>query len=77
MSQQDYDPNGPSDVRALRISFLLGVVAGLGHGIPRYGFFSIGNVGMVGLGIITIVGIHALVIALMPARGTGSDSAES
>ena len=76
MSQQDDDPNGPSDVRALRISFLLGVVAGLGHGIPRYGMFSIGNVGMVGLGIITIVGLHALVIALLPSRGTGSDATE-
>ncbi len=76
MNPQDDDPNGPSDVRALRISFLLGVVAGLGHGIPRYGFFSIGNIAMVGLGIIVIVGLHAAVIALMPSRGTGSDAAE-
>lgn len=76
MSQQDDDPNGPSDVRALRISFLLGVVAGLGHGVPRYGFFSIGNVGMVGLGIIVIVGLHALLIALMPPRGKGDAQPE-
>ncbi len=76
MSQADDDPNGPSDVRALRISFLLGVVAGLGHGIPRYGMFSIGNVGMVGLGIIVVVGLHAALIALLPPRGKGTEGAE-
>lgn len=76
MSQQDDDPNGPSDVRALRISFLLGTVAGLGHGIPRYGMFSIGNLGMVGIGIIVIVGLHAALIALMPSRGKGTETTE-
>ena len=56
------------DLRAVKISFWLGVIVGAGHGIPRYGVFSIGNLGMIGLGIIVALGIHASVVALKPAQ---------
>ena len=61
-------PEECRDLRAVKISFWLGVLAGAGHGIPRYGVFSIGNVGMIGLGIIVALGLHASVVALKPAR---------
>ena len=49
-------------------SLLVGALVGAGHGIPRYGVFSISNVAMIGFGIIVVVGLAAAVIALMPAR---------
>lgn len=56
------------DVRALKIAIWVGVAIGAGHGIPRYGLFSIGNLALIGLGVIVSVGFYAAWIALRPAR---------
>ena len=62
------DPECARDVRALTGSLLLGVVLGGAIGVTRYGLFTMGNVAMVGLGVIVSVSLHALVVALRPAR---------
>jgi hypothetical protein len=62
------DPRRRKDKRALAISTLLGLAVGAGHGIPKYGVFHISTVAMMGLGMIVVVGIHAAIVALMPAR---------
>lgn len=62
------DPVAARDRRALTFSILLGVVLGALVGVPRYGLFSMGNVSMMGLGMILVVSIHAAVIAILPAR---------
>ncbi len=68
MSDAAEDPRRRKDRRALTISILLGLAIGAGHGIPRYGALSLSTVAMMGLGMILVVGIHAAVIALSPAR---------
>lgn len=62
------DPHAASDVRALRFSFLTGALIGAVHGTIRYGFFTMQNVAMTGLGIITIVALHAAWIGIRPSR---------
>ena len=62
------DPHAASDVRALRISFLTGAVIGGVHGTIRYGFFMMQNLAMIGLGIITVVALHAAWIGIRPSR---------
>jgi hypothetical protein len=56
------------DVRMVKAAFWLGVVAGIGHGAPKYGLFSMYTVALVGLMIIALMGILAAVVALLPAR---------
>lgn len=56
------------DVRGVKIAFWVGVVAGIGHGAPKYGLFSMFTVALVGLMIITTVGLYAAAVALMPSR---------
>lgn len=56
------------DVRGLKIAFWLGVVAGVVHGAPKYGVFSMYTVALAGLMIITFVGLYAAYVALRPAR---------
>ncbi len=62
------DPHAAADVRALRISFLTGAVIGGVHGTIRYGFFMMQNIAMIGLGIITVVALHAAWIGIRPSR---------
>ena len=62
------DPHAASDVRALRYSFLGGAALGAIYGTNRYGFFTMQNIAMAGLGIITLVALHAAWIGLRPAR---------
>ncbi len=62
------DADDRRDVRGVKIAFWVGVVAGLGHGIPKYGLFSMFTVALVGLMIIAVVGLYAALIALLPAR---------
>jgi hypothetical protein len=62
------DPRSRGDRRLFTLAVLGGVVIGAGHGIPRYGVFSVGNVALMGLGVIVVVGIVSGVIALLPAR---------
>ena len=62
------DPHAAADIRALRRSFLVGAVIGGLWGSCRYGFFSMQNVAMVGLGIITLVALHALWVGISPSR---------
>ena len=67
----DVQPPAPTDRRDRRLllwSILGGVAIGAGHGVPMYGVFSVGNVAMMGLGVILVVGIVAGVVALLPAR---------
>lgn len=56
------------DVRGLKIAFWLGIVAGVVHGAPKYGVFSMYTVALAGLMIITFVGLYAAYVALRPAR---------
>jgi hypothetical protein len=56
------------DVRSVSIAIWIGVVAGLGHGVPRYGLFHMGTVALIGLMVILSVSIWAAIVALMPAR---------
>jgi hypothetical protein len=56
------------DVRSVGIAIWIGVAAGLGHGIPRYGLLHMGTVSLVGLMVILSVAIWAAIVALMPAR---------
>lgn len=65
---QSNDPHAVSDVRALRFSFLGGAALGAIVGTSRYGFFTMQNVAMTGLGIITLVALHAAWIGLRPSR---------
>jgi hypothetical protein len=62
------DPRDRGDRRLFLWSVLGGIAVGAAHGIPKYGVFSIGNVALIGLGVIAVVGIVAGVIALLPAR---------
>ena len=62
------DPHAAADVRALRASFFAGAVLGAIVGTCRYGFFSMLNVSMVGLGIITVVSFHAAWVGIRPSR---------
>jgi hypothetical protein len=62
------DPNARKDRRLFTLSVLAGVAVGAAHGIPAYGVFSVGNVALMGLGTIVVVGLVAGVIALLPAR---------
>lgn len=62
------DPHDASDVRALTISFVLGAIVGCMYGAFRYGLFSMQNLAMVGLGIITVVSLHAAWIGIRPSR---------
>jgi hypothetical protein len=65
---QANDPHAAGDVRALRMSFLGGAVLGAIYGTSRYGFFTMQNIAMAGLGIITLVALHAAWIGIRPAR---------
>ena len=67
-SPSSSDPHAASDVRALKISFLTGAGLGCLYGASRYDFFSMQNVAMVGLGIITVVSLHAAWIGIRPSR---------
>jgi hypothetical protein len=62
------DPRDRKDRSLFTWSVIGGVVVGAAHGIPKYGVFSIGNVSLIGLGVIAVVGIVAGVVALLPAR---------
>jgi hypothetical protein len=62
------DARARGDRRLFTWSVLAGVVVGAAHGIPKYGVFSIGNVTLIGLGVIAVVGVVAGVVALLPAR---------
>jgi hypothetical protein len=53
--------------KRITLAILLGIAIGAAHGIPRYGLFTLGNVAMMGLGIITTLGVYALIVALRPA----------
>jgi hypothetical protein len=66
------DPEDARAKRGLTFSILLGAALGGLVGVTRYGPLSMGNVAMIGLGIIVVVSAHAAVIALLPARGTGT-----
>ena len=66
--EQSSDPGDASDRRALTLSIVVGVILGALIGVPRYGLFSMGNVSMMGLGMIVTVSVHAAVIAILPAR---------
>ena len=62
------DPHASSDVRKLRLSFTIGAVLGAILGTTRYGFFTMQNVAMVGLGIIVAVSCHAAWVGIRPSR---------
>lgn len=62
------DPDCRKDRRIFGWSIVIGAIVGAGHGIPRYGVFTMQNLAMVGLGMIAVVGLAAAVIALLPAR---------
>ena len=62
------DPHAAADVRALRYSFLAGALIGGIYGSCRYGFFSMQNVAMIGLGIIVLVSFHAAWVGIRPSR---------
>jgi hypothetical protein len=62
------DPIDARDKRALTLSIVVGVVLGALLGATRYGFFSMGNVACMGLGLIVVVSLHAAVIATLPRR---------
>lgn len=68
MADAAADPRDRKDKRALTFSILLGIALGAGHGIPRYGVFSLSTVAFAGLGMILIVGLHAAIVAMKPAR---------
>ncbi len=62
------DPHAAGDVRALRLSFYAGAILGGIYGSYLYGLFSMQNLAMVGLGIITTVSLHAAWIGIRPSR---------
>jgi hypothetical protein len=69
MDAESADPATSRRDRRLFLGSVLGGVAlGAGHGVPMYGVFSVGNVAMIGLGVILVLGVVAGVVALMPAR---------
>ena len=44
-------------------TILIGTAIGAAHGIRWYGTFSVGNVAMIGLGVITACGVFAIIVA--------------
>lgn len=70
MSNESSDAADRRDVRNAKIAFWIGIVAGLGHGVPRYGLFRMETVAMMGLMVIVSVSLYAAIVALKPARKT-------
>jgi hypothetical protein len=64
--------------RRVTLAIVVGAVVGAIFGVPRYGPISVGNAGLMGLGVMLALGIYALVLALGPAgpaeEGPGPDA---
>ena len=59
--------------RGVTWSILLGIALGGAVGAPRYGIFSVGDVAMIGLGVIVCCGVYALIVAFGPARSEADE----
>jgi len=53
--------------KAVGIAIVVGLVAGVLLGMPRYGLLSIGTTALAGLGVMVALGVYAIVVAVSPS----------